>query len=396
MMEIRPSRRVEVLGGYAFDEISRKVEELRRGGIEPIDFGVGDPTTPTPEFIRRRAQAAVDRHASSGYPSYIGSLEFRQAVAVWTRRRYGVELDPETEITSTIGSKEGIFHFSEGFLNPGDVALVPTPGYPPFGRGVLFAEGVPYYYPLREENGFLPDLGSIPVSVLERAKVLWVNYPNNPTGAVASLDFYQRVVEFGREHNILVVSDEAYSEIYFDQAPPSILQVSKEGVCAFFSLSKRSAMTGYRVGWLAGDSRIVEIFRKVKTNIDSGTPHFVQEAAIAALEDEVHVEEMRREYLCKRDILADAFSRLGYPDCAPRGTLHYWQRVPEGIDGMELARRLLDPRIAVVATPGVLISEEAEGGENPGVFYVRFSLVPGLEETEEAARRMVKYLREFG
>ncbi len=387
-MKIIPSKRVQSIGAYAFAEIDRKVAELKEQGIQAIDFGVGDPTTPTPAFIRDEVKKSVDKHASSGYPSYIGSLEFRRTVAEWSKKRFSVSLDPSTEICSTIGSKEAIFHFPEGFINPGELVLVPTPGYPPFTRGTLFAEGRVYYYPLLEENRYLPDLERIPEKVAQEARIIWINYPNNPTGAAASLDFYQKVVDFGRKYNIIVASDEAYSELYFGEPSPSILQVTKEGVCAFHSLSKRSAMTGYRVGWLAGDQRIVEIFKKVKTNIDSGTPNFIQDAAIKALQDETHVEEMRREYQKKRDILREAFSSLGFPDSAPDATIHYWQKLPSGISSLDFATRLLQPEIAIVATPGVAISDTTEEGLNPGEGYIRFSLVPSIEETQEAAERL--------
>lgn len=387
-MSIHPSKRVQSIGAYAFAEIDRKVEELKQEGIAPIDFGVGDPTTPTPQFIRDEVKVAVDRHAQTGYPSYIGSLSFREAVASWTEKRFGSKLDPKTEVTSTVGSKEGIFNFAEAFVDPGDVVLIPTPGYPPFSRGTLFAEGVPYFYPLLEEKGFLPDFERIPEEMARKAKILWINYPNNPTGAMASLDFYKEAVEFGRKYDLIVASDEAYSELYFDKPAPSILEVTKEGVCAFHSLSKRSAMTGYRIGWVVGDSRIVDVFKKVKTNIDSGTPNFIQDAAVVALGDEDHVAEMRREYKEKRDILREAFSTIGFPDSAPAGTIHYWQRLPEGLTSLDFAKKLLDPSVAIVATPGEAISQETEEGLNPGKQFIRFSLVPSAEETRLAAEKI--------
>jgi len=388
-MNVTPSQRVQAMGTYAFAEVDRLVDALKARGVEPIDFGVGDPTVPPPPQAREAAARGIEKHKCAGYPSYVGMPEYRRAIADWTRRRHGIELDPDTEITSTIGSKEAVFNFAEAFVDPGDVVIVPTPGYPPYTRGTLFAEGRVYYVPLLPENGFLIDLDAIPAEVAGAAKVLWLNYPNSPTGAVAPRWFLEKAVEFGRAHDIIIASDEAYSEIYYTDEPPiSALEVEKEGVVVFQSLSKRSAMTGWRVGWVAGDERIVSTFKKVKTNIDSGTPNFVQEAAIAALADEEHVSESRRTYARKRDILADALVASGLEDCRPAATIYLWQKAPQGCSGVEFARRLLEPEIAVVTTPGEWISNRTEAGLDPGEGFVRFALVPGIEETEEAADRI--------
>jgi LL-diaminopimelate aminotransferase len=390
-MEIVASKRVRSIGGYAFAEVEKEVEKLRAQGISPTDFGVGDPTDPTPEVVRRACQAAVDVHAASGYPSYVGAPEYREAVAAWTRRRFGVALDPRSEITSTIGSKEGVFHFAEGFVDPGDVVLCPNPGYPPYYRGTLFAEGEPWPFPVRAEDDFLPDLEEVPADVVRRAKALWINYPNSPTGKVAPPEYLERCVAFARRHGLILCSDEAYTEIYFtDEAPRTALEFGREGVLVFQSLSKRSMMTGYRVGWVAGDERIVSVFKKVKTNIDSGTPSFVQDAAIAALADESHVAAMREEYRRRRDALAEGLAAAGLPRCVPEGTIYLWQRVPEGMTSAEFARRLLAPEVAVVCTPGSWISQKGADGSNPGEGYVRFALVPSLEATRAAAARIRK------
>jgi LL-diaminopimelate aminotransferase len=299
-----------------------------------------------------------------------------------------VTLDPGREITSTIGGKEGIFHFPLAFLEPGDVVLCPSPGYPPYSRGTLFAGGRPYFFPLLKENAYLPDLRSIPADVARRARILWLCYPNAPAGALAPLRFLEEAVAWGRERGILVVNDEAYTDIYYGEKPRSILECGTEGVVAFFSLSKRSAMTGWRVGFTAGDPQAIAAFRKVKTNIDSGTPTFIQDAAIAALADEAHVEGMRREYRLKRDLLAAAFRDLGLEACAPEGTIHYWQRLPEGLDPVAFAERLLDPAIAVVCTPGPWVAEECDGGTRPGARYVRFAMVASLDDTRRACDAM--------
>ncbi|MFP4029366.1 MAG: aminotransferase class I/II-fold pyridoxal phosphate-dependent enzyme [Candidatus Brocadiia bacterium] len=388
-MEIVPSQRVQSIGSYAFAEVDEKVKQLEKEGIEPIDFGVGDPTIPPPPIVRDAVKEGVETHKTAGYPSYIGMDCYRETIARWTEDRFGVSLDPEKEITSSIGAKEGVFNFAEGFVDPGDTVIVPTPGYPPYTRGTIFAEGEVFYVPVLPENNYLIDLDDIPGQVADAARIIWVNYPNSPTGAVAPREYLEKIVEFGQNHNIIVASDEAYSEIYYTEEPPiSMLEVGREGVVVFQSLSKRSAMTGYRVGWVAGDRRIVEIFKKVKTNIDSGTANFVQEAAIAALNDEEHVCESRELYRQKRDLLADALVDSGLPDCRPEATIYLWQSVPEGHTSVDFATSLLDPDIAVVTTPGAWISNETRDGLNPGEGFVRFALVPSLKNVEKAAERI--------
>jgi LL-diaminopimelate aminotransferase len=387
-MKIEASKRLRGIGGYAFDEVDKKVEELKAKGITPIDFGVGDPTAPTPPPIRQAAAAGLERRKSSGYPSYIGDVEFREAIAGWVERRYGLAVDPQLEISSTIGSKEAVFNFHEGIVDPGDIVLCPSPGYPPYTRGTLFAEGIPYQVPIRRENGFLIDFSEIPAEVARKAKLLWLNYPNSPAGVTADERFYREALEFARNYDIIIASDEAYSEIYFGAAPISILNVQREGVLVFNSLSKRSAMTGYRIGWVMGDRELVAIFRKVKTNIDSGTPTFIQDASVAALADEGHVEAFREEYRQKRDILCSALTAAGLEDCTPEATLYIWQKVPEGMSSIDFATRLLAEKIAIVTTPGSWISEPASGGENAGEGYVRFALVPSIQDTRLAAERI--------
>ncbi|UCF97164.1 MAG: aminotransferase class I/II-fold pyridoxal phosphate-dependent enzyme [Spirochaetaceae bacterium] len=387
-MKIDASRRLRGIGSYAFAEVDKKVDELKAKGITPIDFGVGDPTAPTPQLIRQAAATGLELRKSSGYPSYIGDLQFRETVSSWVERRYGLKVDAQTEVSSTIGSKEAVFNFHEGIVDPGDIVLCPSPGYPPYTRGTLFAEGVPYQVPIRSTNGFLVDFSEIPEEVARKAKLLWLNYPNSPSGATADEIFYREAVEFARKYDIVIASDEAYSEIYFEEPPISILNIAREGVLVFNSLSKRSAMTGYRIGWVMGDADLVAIFRKVKTNIDSGTPTFIQDAAAAALEDEEHVEGFRREYRQKRDILCSALIAAGLEDCTPAATLYIWQRVPAGMSSLDFATLLLGERTAIVTTPGNWISEPTADGENVGEGYVRFALVPSLEDTHLAAERI--------
>ncbi len=388
-MKIKASGRLQSIGSYAFEDVNKRVEELKARGITPIDFGVGDPTQPTPEIIRKATAQGLEARKGSGYPSYIGLLEFRQAVASWAARRFGIDLDPQTEISTTIGSKEAVFNLHEGVIDPGDYVLCPSPGYPPYSRGTLFAEGIPYQLALNESNGFLIDFSGIPEDIAKKAKLLWLNYPNSPTGAVAGEKFYNQAISFARKYGIIIASDEAYSEIYFTDIPPiSILNIAKDGILVFNSLSKRSAMTCYRIGWVMGDPELIANFRKVKTNIDSGTPTFIQDGAISALSDENHVEHFRSEYREKRDILCEALVKTGLQDCTPASTLYIWQKVPRGMNSLEFATLLLDEKTALVTTPGAWISQATEKGDNPGEGYVRFALVPSMKETLLAARRL--------
>jgi LL-diaminopimelate aminotransferase len=388
-MNIQPSRRIAALPGYPFAEVDRMVAELKAGGHDPIDFGVGDPSEPTPEVVRRAVQASVDTRSRAGYPSYIGSPEFRGAVSAFMQRRFGVELDPDREICATIGSKEAVFQFPNCLIDPGDVVLCPSPGYPPYNRGTWFAGGVPYHYPLTAENGFLPDFDAMPADVLAKARLIWVNYPNSPAGRVPPDDFWPRLLAFAAKHDLVVASDEAYSEVYFTERPPrSILEFGRDGVIVFQSLSKRSNMTCHRVGWVCGDARVIDLFKKLKTNVDSGTATFIQDGAIAALADESHVAGMRDLYRRKRDVLVPALRDIGCEVTEPDATLYLWPRVPEGMDGLAFAKRLLDPSIAVVCSPGPALGEPLADGSNPGARHARFALVPDLDEVAEAAARL--------
>lgn len=395
-MNIQASSRLNAIPAYAFAEINKEVALLKaayeRGeAVAPIDFGIGDPSEPTPEFVIAGLEEAGRKHASTGYPSYIGWDDFRAECAAYMQRTFGVTLDPNTEICSNIGSKEAVFNFPEGFIEPGDYVICPSPGYPPYKTGTIFAEGKPYYVPLLNENGFLIDYEAIPEEVAEKAKIIWVNYPNSPTGAVASREYYEGLIAWARKYNIIIAADEGcYIEIYYGQDRPlSILEVSREEIVAFYSLSKRNNMTGHRVGFLAGDQRIIDIYKKLKTNIDSGTPSIMQEAGVLAMRDTVHVAQMRALYEKKRDILLGAIEQIGLEVAKPAATFYIWQKVP-GSD-VEFAKRLLAPDIGVVVTPGSLISDACGDSKiNPGEGYVRFALMPTMEEMEEAARRLLQ------
>ena len=376
-MKIEASNRVKNIGSYAFADVDNEVAKLKKIGIAPIDFGVGDPKDATPAIIRNYCKRAIDKRMDSGYPSYIGTQEYRETIAKWTKERFDVSLDPEKEIASNLGAKEAVFNFHEGVVNPGDIVIMPNPYYKP------------YFYPLLKENDFLPDLGSIPKEIIKKAKLMWINYPNNPTGATITKEKLKEIVDFGKDNNMIIGSDECYTEIYFEDKPLSILELTKEGVFAVQSLSKRSAMTCYRVGWLAGDERIIDIFKKVKTNIDSGTATFIQDAATAALLDETHVEEFRNEYRKKRDIIVNALTAAGLENCSPKATMYIWQRCPKKMSSVDFAKKLLEKDIAIVTTPGSWLSKEING-INPGEGYVRFALVPSVKDCKVAAERIRK------
>lgn len=394
-MHIQASERLNRIPKYAFAEINAAKDRLKESGVKVIDFGVGDPSSPTPDFVIKELQEAAVRHAGTGYPDYTGAMSYLEACARYMKRRFGVELDPKTEISSSIGSKEAVFNFPEAFVNPGDIVICPSPGYPPYKTGTIFAEADPYYAPLLESNNFLIDFDSIPQEVTARAKIMWINYPNSPTGALAPREYYERLIEWAHKHEIIIAADEGcYIDIFFEDKPMSILEVAREGIAVFYSLSKRNNMTGYRAGFVAGDAKVIEIFKRLKTNIDSGTPNFVQDAAIAALDDDAHQEEMCALYEQKRAILKDALTSIGLEWKGSAGTFYIWQRVPEGMSDVDFAKKLLDPEIGIVVTPGSLISDPCEMPDgqmiNPGEGYVRFALMPTIEEMHEAAERLKK------
>jgi LL-diaminopimelate aminotransferase len=325
---------------------------------------------------------------------------YKQAIADWYKTRFEIELNPDTEICSNIGSKEGIFNFPLGHLNPGDYVLIPSPGYPPYKQGTRFANATPYFYPLLAENNFFPDFDAIPTEIAQKAKIMWLCYPNSPTGKLATAEMYQKAYDFCQKNNIIMACDDCYSEIYFrdngSQAPISALSIARKGIVVFNSLSKRSCMTGYRVGFVVGDPEIIAIFKKVKSNIDSGTPNFVQEAAIEALKDETHVKESCERYQQKLTILQEALASLGLPPSKPEGTFYVWQQVPAGYDSVSFAKLFLSPEIGIVVTPGEWISDECDykGTKiNPGKNYIRFALVPSIEECKLAADKIkqIKY-----
>jgi len=387
--KVEYSDRISSAGKYAFAAIDEKVAELKAKGVKVIDFGVGDPKSPTPDFVINALTECGRKRATYGYPSYVGDKSFREACAEYMKADFGVTLDPDTQICSTIGSKEAVFNFPLGFINPGDLVICPTPGYPVYATGTKFAGGEVYNVPLLEENNFLIDYENIPEDVAKKAKVIWTNYPNAPTGVSAPREWLEGLIEWAHKYNIIIAADEGcYIDIYFDKKPMSILEITDNGIITFYSLSKRNNMTGYRVGFVAGDADIIAGFKKVKTNIDSGTPTFIQDVASIAMKDNVHCKKMCDEYKEKMGLMLDALEGAGLPRAKTDSTFYIWQKAPDGKTGADLAERLID--LGIVVTPGAAISKECEGGVNPGRDYVRFALVATMEEVKDAVERLSK------
>lgn len=391
-MNITLSKNIQSTGKYAFAAIDEKVAELTAKGVEVIDFGVGDPKTPPPSFVIDNLKPFAEKRKTTGYPSYVGSAEFRKACSDYMKREFNVVLNPETEICSTIGSKEAVFHFPLTLINSGDIVISPSPGYPPYANGTKFAGGEVYTVPLLEENDFLIDFEAIPADICKKAKIIWINYPNSPTGAVAPDSWYKGLIAWAQKHEIVIAADEGcYIEIYFGEKPKSILEFAKDGILTFYSMSKRNNMTGYRSGFVAGDERLVSAFKKVKTNIDSGTPTFIQDVSILALQDTAHIQEMRSEYAAKRKIILAAFAKKNLPTCPSPSTFYLWQKAPDGKTGLDLANALVN--IGIVAIPGEAISSTTADGMNPGKNYVRMALVPTMEEIQTAASRIIEQFK---
>ncbi len=383
-MAFELSERIKVLPPYLFAELDRRKQEKIQQGVDVIDLGVGDPDLPTPEPIVEALKAAAQKPENHKYPSYVGMKAYREAVAQWYKRRFDIDLNPDSEVIALIGSKEGVAHFPLAFVNPGDVVLCPDPAYPVYKIGTIFAGGTPYMMPLKEENDFLPDIGSIPQDVVERAKIIWVNYPNNPTSADATEDFYKDLIKWAKKHNIIVASDNAYSEIYMGERKPiSILQIdgAKDVAIEFHSLSKTYNMTGWRIGMAVGNEDLVRGLGKVKTNIDSGQFNAVQEAGIVALNMlENELDQLRAIYRERREVMTQALKKLGLKPLESDVTFYVWTKVPEGYTSAEFVGRLID-EAGIVCTPGNGFGDAGEG-------YFRISLTVPTERLLQAAKRI--------
>jgi LL-diaminopimelate aminotransferase len=376
---VKFARRLDAVPPYLFAELERKIEERERAGIDVISLGIGDPDLPTPEPVVEALARAARDPSTHQYPSNRGTESFRETVAGFYRERFGVALDPNREVIPVLGGKEGVAHVALATLDPGDTALAPDPGYPPYTSGPVFSGANVRYLPLTDENDFLPDLESAPDGSL-----LFLNYPNNPTGATAEVEFFDRAAAFGRERGLIVVHDNAYSEITFDgYTAPSFLQAegAKEVGVEVFSLSKGWNMTGWRAGWIAGNAEVVERYRHLKTNLDSGMFGAVQAASIAALtEARDFPREMSRVYQERRDLVTEGLRAIGLEVTPPRATPYFWARVPEGHTSASFAELVLE-RADVVVSPGNAYGPSGEG-------YVRLSLTVPDDRLQEAVRRI--------
>ncbi len=378
------AQRLSKLPPYLFAEIDRLKQDAIRRGMDIINLGVGDPDLPTPSHIIARMQQASADSRNHQYPSYEGMLSFRQAVADWYSKRFGVTLDPQTEVLSLIGSKEGIGHIPLAFIDPGDVVLVPDPGYPVYQAGTVFADGIPYFMPLTRERSFLPDLEAIPPEVLKKARIMFLNYPNNPTAAVASGAFFAEAVAFARRHRLILCHDAAYSEMAYDgYLPESLLAVegAKDVAIEYHSLSKTYNMTGWRIGFAVGCREVLSGLGRIKTNLDSGVFQAVQEAAIAALNGPQEcVEAMRAVYKERRDALVDGLSALGFMVDKPQATFYVWIGVPKEHTSASFASALLSD-VGIVMTPGTGFGRSGEG-------YIRAALTVDVSRIKEAVERI--------
>jgi LL-diaminopimelate aminotransferase len=380
------AERIRTLPPYLFAAIDEMKQKAIARGMDIINLGIGDPDLPTPSQIIEKLKEAAANPNNHQYPSYDGMLSFRTAVANWYQRRFGVTANPATEVLTLIGSKEGIGHVPLAFIDAGDLALVPSPGYPVYPVGVNFAGGSVHTMPLIQENNFLPDLDAIPKDVAHRAKLMFLNSPNNPTSVVAEKDFFKRVVDFAREHQIIVCHDAAYSEIYYDgKRPASFLEA--EGAMdvglEFHSLSKTFNMTGWRIGFAVGNKDVIAGLGKVKTNIDSGVFQAIQEAGITALEsDDRLTEGLRKIYQERRDVLVGGLKALGLELDSPRAAFYVWIGVPKGFTSESFTAHLIE-QAGIVTTPG-------NGFGDPGEGYIRMTVTTSKERLAEAVERMKK------
>ncbi|MFC1932550.1 LL-diaminopimelate aminotransferase [Chloroflexota bacterium] len=367
---MRMAKRIENLPPYLFVEITKKIAEKKAKGEDVISFAIGDPDIPTPPHIIDRLCREAQDPANHRYPESEGLPELHQAIAEWYEKRFGVSLDPDKEVLPLIGAKEGIAHIALCFIDAGDVALVPDPAYPVYSIGTTLAGGKPYYLPLLEINNFLPDLDSIPEHIIKAAKLLWINYPNNPTGAVADLDFFNRTVEFARQHDLAVCHDGPYTEVAFDDYQPvSFMQAdgAKEVGVEFHSLSKSYNMTGWRIGMVVGNATMVDALKRLKSNLDSGIPQAIQYAAIEALRGSQDcIQKHNATYQRRRDLVVEMLNSIGLDAKPPKASLYIWVKVPEGYNSVDFATDLLE-QVGVVVTPGIGYGQSGEG-------YVRLSL----------------------
>ena len=381
---MRVSERLKKIPPYLFAEIDRKVAEAKAQGKDVISLGIGDPDTPTLQPVVDAMHIAIDNPANHDYPPYNGTASFRKAACDWMKKRFNVELDPDAEMLCNIGSKEAIAHVFFAFVDDGDYTLVPDPGYPVYKNATIFAGGTPYSMPLLEENGFLPDLDAIPEDIAKKSKLMFLNYPNNPTGAVATKEFFKKAVDFCKKYDILLCSDMAYSEMTYDgYKAPSVLEVegAMDVAIEFYSHSKSYNMTGWRVGFVCGNKDAVKALGTIKNNIDSGTFKAIQDAAIKAFEiDESYIENLNNMYQERRDAMEAGLRELGWDIKPSKATFYIWIPVPKGYTSEQFATKMLEDA-AIVVPPGNGYGKYGEG-------YIRIALTKDVDTIKKCINRM--------
>lgn len=381
---MRVSERLEKIPPYLFAEIDRKIAEAKANGVDVISLGIGDPDTPTLQPIVDEMHKAIDNPKNHDYPPYNGTEQFRSSVQKFMKTRFGVELDKDTEILANIGSKEAIAHVFFAFVDKGDYTLIPDPGYPVYKNATIFAGGTPYAMPLLEENGYMPDFDKIPEDIAQRAKLMFLNYPNNPTGAVCDLAFLKKAVDYCKKYDILLCFDQAYCEMTYDgYVAPSVLQVEggKDVALEFYSHSKSYNMTGWRVGWVCGNAQAVKALGTIKNNIDSGTFKAVQQAASKAFEiDKSYIEKLNKMYQERRDVAEEGLRELGWNIKPSKATFYLWLPTPNGMKSEEFATLMLE-KAGIVVPPGNGYGKYGEG-------YFRIALTKDVETIKKCLKRM--------
>ncbi|WP_422822125.1 LL-diaminopimelate aminotransferase [Thermodesulfobium acidiphilum] len=381
---MRTAKRIQNVPPYLFSEIDKKKNKLRAEGRDLIDFGIGDPDLPTPMFVVNAMKEFVEDPRNHRYPPYEGTYSFRKTISEWFLKRFNVSLDPDKEVMALIGSKEGIAHIPFSFVDEGDYTLVPNPSYPVYNVATILAGGTPYFMPINEENNFLPEFEKIPVEILEKTKILFLNYPNNPTGAVANLEFFEKAVYYAKKYDFLICHDMAYSEMTYDNyVSPSLLQIdgAKEVSVEFHSLSKMFNMTGWRVGFVVGSSEAIKALGIIKTNVDSGLFVAIQQASEVALRDDSNfIAKMNNIYVRRRDLLVNGLKSLGSDIKPPKGSFYLWVKTPKDFDASSFTERLI-LETNIVVTPG-------SGYGSEGNKYVRFAITVSEDRIKEAIERM--------
>ena len=383
-IESKISSRLRNLGEYVFHGVAEAKKKALASGKNIIDLGGGDPDLPPHPKVVEALKEAADLPELHRHPTYEGLPELRRAVASWMKRRFGVDVDPESEVLILIGSKEGVAHVSWAFIDPGDTALVPDPAYPVFRRGAILAGGKPVLMPLLKENRWLPDFDRIAKEDLSGAKLLFLNYPNNPTGALADREFLQKAVDFAKENELVVCQDMAYSEVTFNgKRSESILTIdgAKENCMEFFSFSKTYGMTGWRLGFVVGNGKLIDALRQIEVNVHSGAFHVLQKAAVVALSlEEKEIHSVRQTYQERRDVLVRGLRDCEWEVKNPKGSIFVWAKIPYDLDSKKMANLLIE-QVGIVTTPGVGLGPSGEG-------YLRFSLIEDKERLREAVQRM--------